>query len=175
MKKLTVALAASIAALTAAALAQGAGTKAVWTAALSSGQEVPPQAVKTPNAHGLFKATLTGTSLKWKLTFAKLSGPANAAHIHMAAKGKSGPIVVSLCGPCTSGQTGTATLTTAELTAFKEAPALRQRPHHQEPRGRNPRPTRRRLTTPDSRCRCSGARKRPHRHGRKRSGEPGYS
>jgi hypothetical protein len=40
---------------------------------------------------------------------AKLTGPANAAHIHIAAKGKSGAIVVPLCGPCTSGVTGTAT------------------------------------------------------------------
>lgn len=92
----------------------------MWTAALSSGQEVPKQVVKDPNAHGLFKGTLSGTMLKWKLTFAKLTGPATAAHIHMAAKGKPGPVVVPLCGPCTSGQTGTATLTATELAAFKK-------------------------------------------------------
>src|SRR5260370_29689717 len=85
----------------------------VWTAALTSGQEVPKQVVKTPAAHGLFKATLSGTTLKWKLTFAKLSGPATAAHIHKAAKGKPGNVVVPLCAPCTSGVTGTATITPA--------------------------------------------------------------
>jgi hypothetical protein len=98
-----------------------AGTRAtVWTAALSSGQEVPKQAVKDAPAHGLFKGTLSGTTLKWKLTFAKLTGPATAAHIHMAAKGKAGNILVPLCGPCTSGMTGTATITTAEMSAFKK-------------------------------------------------------
>src|SRR5579859_6302122 len=77
-----------------------AGTRVtVWTAALSSGQEVPKQVVKDTAAHGLFKGTLSGTKLKWKLTFSKLTGPANAAHIHMAAKGKSGAIVLPLCGP----------------------------------------------------------------------------
>jgi len=98
-----------------------AGTRmTVWTAALSYKQEVPKQVVKDTAAHGLFKGTLSGSKLKWKLTFAKLTGPATAAHIHMAAKGKSGAIVVPLCGPCTSGMTGTATLTATELSAFKK-------------------------------------------------------
>ena len=39
----------------------------------------------------------------WKLTFAKLSGAATAAHIHLGAKGKAGNVLVALCGPCTSG------------------------------------------------------------------------
>jgi CHRD domain-containing protein len=103
------------------AAASFAGTRAtVWTAALSSGQEVPKQVVKDAAAHGLFKGTLSGTTLKWKLTFAKLTGPATAAHIHMAAKGKSGNVLVPLCGPCTSGMTGTATITAAEMSAFKK-------------------------------------------------------
>jgi hypothetical protein len=109
----------AVCALVATAFALAAARKTVWTAALSSGQEVPKQVVKNPAAHGLFKATLSGTTLKWKLTFAKLTGPATAAHIHMAAKGKAGNVLVPLCGPCTSGMTGTATVTTAEMTAFK--------------------------------------------------------
>ncbi len=60
-----------------------------------------------------------GTKLKWKLTFARLTGPATA-HIHMAAKGKAGAVVVPLCGPCTSGVTGTATITPALLAAFNK-------------------------------------------------------
>lgn len=95
----------------------------VWTAALTSGKEVPAQVVKNPNAHGLFKGTLEGGTLHWTLTFAKLTGPAVAAHIHMAATGKSGPVVVTLCAVaahCTSGVTGTATITPALKTAFKE-------------------------------------------------------
>ena len=121
MKKLvTVIAAGAVCTLVLAALSLAAAQKTVWTAALTSGQEVPKQVVKTPAAHGLFKATLSGTTLKWKLTFAKLSGPATAAHLHKAAKGKAGNVVVPLCSPCTSGVTGTATLTPALLSAFKK-------------------------------------------------------
>jgi hypothetical protein len=103
-----------------AALSFGAARTTVWTAALSSGQEVPKQVVRDTAAHGLFKGTLSGKTLKWKLTFAKLTGPALQAHIHMAPKGKPGDVVVPLCAPCTSGMTGTSTITSAELTAFKK-------------------------------------------------------
>jgi hypothetical protein len=117
---LAVIAAGAAAALAVAAISLAAARTTTWTAALSSGQEVPAQVVRDTAAHGLFKATLSGTTLKWKLTFAKLTGPATAAHIHMAAKGKSGAVVVPLCGPCTNGQTGTATATTAVLNAFKK-------------------------------------------------------
>ena len=119
MRKLVALFAAgAISALALAALSFGAARATVWTAALSSGQEVPKQVVKTPAAHGLFKGTLTGHTLKWRLTFAKLSGSAMQAHIHKGAKGVSGPVVVSLCTPCKNGQTGTATITTALMRAF---------------------------------------------------------
>ena len=113
-------VAGAVCALAVTALSFAAARATVWTAALSSGQEVPAQVVKNTAGHGLFKATLSGKTLKWKLTYAKLTGPAIAAHIHMAAKGKSGNVVVPLCAPCTSGMTGTATMTATELTAFKK-------------------------------------------------------
>jgi hypothetical protein len=119
LKKL-VALIAVVAVAVSAAAALAASHATVWTAALSSGQEIPKQVVKDAAAHGQFKGTLTGSTLKWKLTFAKLTGPATAAHIHMAAKGKSGNVVVPLCGPCKSGMSGSATLTAALKTAFKK-------------------------------------------------------
>ena len=109
-----------VSALVLAAVSVASTRMTVWTAALSSGQEVPKQVVKDAAAHGLFKGTLSGNKLKWKLTFSKLTGPANAAHIHMAAKGQSGSIVVPLCGPCTSGVTGTATITPTLMSEFKK-------------------------------------------------------
>jgi hypothetical protein len=69
-----------------------AATKStIWTAGLSSGQEVPKQVVKMAAAHGQFKGTLTGKKLKCKLTFSGLTGPAMAAHIHLGAKGNGAP------------------------------------------------------------------------------------
>jgi hypothetical protein len=124
MKKLSSLLAAvAVCALALAALSGAAVKATTWTAPLSSGQEVPKQVVKMAAAHGLFKGTLSGTKLKWTLTYAKLTGPATAAHIHMGAKGKSGNVLVPLCGAspvCKSGLKGTATLNAAELAAFKK-------------------------------------------------------
>ena len=73
-----------------------------FSAALNIGQEVPhPKGTKV-GASGRYNATLTGTTLTWTLTFAHLSGPATAAHIHMGLRGKAGAVLVPLCGPCTS-------------------------------------------------------------------------
>ena len=121
VRKLFVVIAAgAVCALGLTALSVAATRTTVWTAALSSGQEVPAQVVKNTAAHGLFKGTLGGSKLKWTLTFAKLTGAATAAHIHMAAKGVSGNVVVPLCGPCKSGVTGTATISPALMSAFKK-------------------------------------------------------
>ena len=123
MRRLTSLLVAGALSALALAALSGAATKTTtWTAALSSGQEIPKQVVKDANAHGLFKATLSGTTLKWKLTYAGLTGRAMAAHIHMGAKGKAGNVLVPLCGGapvCKSGLTGSATVTAAMKTAFK--------------------------------------------------------
>jgi hypothetical protein len=98
-------------AVTAVSLAASRGTG--WSAKLTAAQEVPKQTVANAAANGAFHATLTGHKLKWTLTFSKLTGPATAAHIHLGAMGKSGNVVVPLCGPCKSPVTGTATLTAA--------------------------------------------------------------
>lgn len=62
MRKL-VALIAVVAVAASAAAALAATHATVWTAALSSGQEVPKQVVKDAAAHGQFKGTLTGSKL----------------------------------------------------------------------------------------------------------------
>jgi CHRD domain len=98
------------------ALAAGAATH--LKATLNAGQEVPKQAVKAPGGSGTFTATLTGKKLVWRLVFRKLSGPAVAAHIHLGRPGKAGNVAVPLCGPCKSGASGKATLTSAQLKAI---------------------------------------------------------
>lgn len=119
MRKL-VALIAVVAVAVSAAAALAASHATVWTATLSYAQEVPKQVVKNTAAHGQFTGTLTGSKLTWKLTFAKLTGPATAAHIHLGAMGKSGNVVVPLCGPCKSPVSGTAMLTAALKADFKK-------------------------------------------------------
>ena len=68
------------------------------------------------SASGKFTATVSGTTLTWKLTFGRLSGSATAAHIHSGVKGKAGPVLIPLCGPCTSPASGTATVTASQVT-----------------------------------------------------------
>jgi hypothetical protein len=86
-------------------------------ASLNARQEVPKQAVKAPAATGSFTGTLTGRKLTWSLTFRGLTGRALAAHIHLGRPGKAGPVAVPLCGPCTPGAKGKATLTAAQVKA----------------------------------------------------------
>jgi hypothetical protein len=91
-----------------------------WTAALTPGQEVPKQVVKTPGAKGLFKGTVTGRTLRWTLTFSNLSGKATAAHIHLGARSVAGQVVIALCGPCKSGVTGVSPVTPTVRAAFNQ-------------------------------------------------------
>jgi hypothetical protein len=92
-------------------------------AAMTAAYETPTPKGDVSAARGTFTATLTksgtGGTLAWKLEFSNLSGNAIAAHIHVAARGVSGPVRVPLCAPCTSGATGTATIDAAVLEAIE--------------------------------------------------------
>jgi hypothetical protein len=119
-------IAAALVAVTATGLAltglAGASTqKDTYTlrAALTVGAEVPKPTGVPATAKGLF----TGKSVElandkarvtWKLTFSHLSGNAIAAHIHLGRPGKAGAVLVALCGPCRTGQTGKAVITHAQ-------------------------------------------------------------
>jgi hypothetical protein len=106
--------------LAAASIATGttAAPPLTFKAALSAAQVTPhPKGTKT-GASGTFKATLTGTRLKWTLTFTKLTGPAIAAHIHLGARGKNGMALVALCAPCKSPVSGTANSVTDDEAAL---------------------------------------------------------
>ena len=86
----------------------GTGLKA----ALNVAQEVPRPKGAGSQARGAFVGTVvrkgTGGTVAWRLTFKGLTGKAMAAHVHLAAKGKPGPVALPLCGPCRSGARGSA-------------------------------------------------------------------
>ena len=80
-----------------------------FRATLGTGAEVPrPNA--PAGAAGVFTAKVTEkqgrATIRWTLTFRRLSGAAVAAHIHRGRPGVAGPVVVALCGPCRNGQNG---------------------------------------------------------------------
>ena len=92
--------------------------------AMNAAQEVPSPTGDVSNARGTFSATVTksdtgGASVAWELSFSGLTGNAVAAHIHTGATGSPGPVVLALCGPCTSPLSGTGNLTEAALDALE--------------------------------------------------------
>jgi hypothetical protein len=97
----------------AVALAKPSMSSMSFKANLDTRQEVPKESGASIRASGSFSATLSGTKLTWKLSFDHLTGAATAAHIHSGAKGKAGPVIVALCGPCKSPASGTARITAA--------------------------------------------------------------
>jgi hypothetical protein len=107
-------------ALAAVSLAQAKTPRPVkFSAALNVGQERPHPTGAKLGAAGRFTATLNGTTLTWRLTFSHLSGPATAAHIHMGARGVSGPVLIPLCGSCTSPVTGATPVTAGQIADLK--------------------------------------------------------
>jgi len=94
---------------------------------LNAAQEVPSPTGAVSNARGTFSATVTksdtGASVSWQMSFDGLTGNAIAAHIHTGAVGTPGPVVLALCGPCTSPASGTGALTQAALDALQAGTA----------------------------------------------------
>jgi hypothetical protein len=122
MKKLLVLAPLAVAALVVVTSLASAmkPTTVKFSAALNIGQEVPHPKGVAAGASGHFSATLTGTTLKWTLSYSHLSGPAMAAHIHGPAKrGQSANVLIPLCPPCKSPLSGTATATATEITEMK--------------------------------------------------------
>jgi hypothetical protein len=126
VKKLLAVIGAAGLVLLAVTGAAGARSQAVRiqiVAAMAAGDETPTPKGDVGSARGSFTATLTksdtGAVLNWQLSFSNLTGDAVAAHIHLADRGKAGPVVVPLCAPCTSGATGTANINATVLDAIQ--------------------------------------------------------
>ena len=99
------------------------GVNAPLRTALSARREVPKPKGNVRRASGLFVATVvkegTTGSVTWRLTFARLTGRAVAAHIHVGRAGRAGPVAVALCGPCRSGARGTVAVNASTLAAIE--------------------------------------------------------
>ena len=125
MKKLgSTILAGAVVSLVVVALAPAAAREGLYkvSAALTSRADVPaPKGAAGARGTftGTYKENSTGAVLNWKLTFSGLTGKAAAAHIHTGKPGVAGPVIVPLCGPCHSGQTGTVKVTKATIAALE--------------------------------------------------------
>ena len=115
-------------ALSVAATASQKSASYQLTANLKARNEVPKPAGVSTSAVGLFTAKAVeqsggGAKITWRLTFSHLTGAATASHIHLGKVGASGPVAVSLCGPCKSGAKGTAMATAAQWKAIESGGA----------------------------------------------------
>ena len=114
-------------ALTAGASARPQATSIQIGTVMNAAQEVPTPTGDVSGARGAFTATVTksdtGASVAWQLSFSGLTGNAVAAHIHQAATGTAGTVVLALCGPCQSPMSGTGNLTQAALDALEAGDA----------------------------------------------------
>jgi hypothetical protein len=91
--------------------------------ALNAAQEVPAPTGDVAGARGAFTATVTrsgsGATMAWQLSYSGLTGPAGAAHVHLAPRGQAGGVAVPLCGPCQSPASGNANIDAAVLDALQ--------------------------------------------------------
>jgi hypothetical protein len=122
----TVALGA-IVALAVTALAFGGADKSYkLSARLKATREVlrpdAPAGAKGGFA-GIYVKNARGATLLWTLSFSGPSGSAAAAQIRKGTPGTAGAVVVPLCGPCTSGQAGSAILSNAVISALDSGDA----------------------------------------------------
>jgi hypothetical protein len=96
-------------------------------AALNAAQEVPTPTGDLAGARGAFAATVTrsgnGATMAWQLSYSGLTGPAGAAHVHLAPRGQAGGVAVPLCGPCQSPASGNANIDSAVLDALQSGGA----------------------------------------------------
>src|SRR3954453_10527655 len=96
------------------ALAGSAASAHTYRSSMTTGGETP-KPKGAAGAKGVFTATVTESgstrTIAWKLTFSGLSGKAMAAHIHKGKPRVAGAVIVPLCGPCKSGQTGKVKIT----------------------------------------------------------------
>jgi NitT/TauT family transport system substrate-binding protein len=77
-----------------------------------SGTLTPTAEVPRPRGAARSRATFSATlkqngELRWQLTINRLTQPATAAHLHLGAPGRSGPVRLTLCRPCRPRSSGT--------------------------------------------------------------------
>ena len=95
-------------------------TPSRYNANLDTRQEVPAPKGANLRSGGSFSGKLDGNVLTWTLKFHGLTGAATAAHIHLGAKGKPGPVIVPLCGPCKSPTNGKSKLNASTISSLAD-------------------------------------------------------
>ena len=81
---------------------------------MTVGQEIPHPSGTNPKEIGWFTATLTGQTLRWKLSLPKLTSTASGVYVQLGDRGERGPALLKLCGQCSTPVSGTTRLTATQ-------------------------------------------------------------
>jgi hypothetical protein len=95
----------------------GAASTTTLKATLSGTTEIPKG---DPDGSGTATIKITGTKVCYTFTYSKIGTP-NAAHIHEAAKGKAGPVVVPFFNKA-HAKTGCVTTKSSEAKSLAKNP-----------------------------------------------------
>jgi len=103
MRKLLAVLLAICAVVAVPALAASSKYKATL-----NGKSEAPQKTNSPaTGSATFTIAANGKSISYTLKASKLTGPAQAAHIHFGKVGKAGPVIIAICAkPCSLPKSG---------------------------------------------------------------------
>src|SRR3954463_13064607 len=117
MRKLLAVVVAICAVVAVPALA--ASSSSSFKASMNGKSETPKSNSKATGS-ATFKIAANGKAIRYTLKAPKLSGPAQAAHIHFGKAGTAGPVIIAICAkPCSLPKSG-------KLTAkqFAKAPGV---------------------------------------------------
>jgi hypothetical protein len=95
---------------------------------MTPGQEIPRPKGTNSQTKGGFTVTVTrsgrSTEARWRFSWFSLTGRPTAAHLHVGARGKQGPVIVFLCGtakvPCRKDRGGVTKLSFAQAQALEK-------------------------------------------------------
>ena len=74
----------------------GGGSDFQFRAKLDADSEIPPTA-SDGKGEAEFSVSRSGRSIRYQISAEKLTGRARGIHIHLGAKGQSGPVVITIC------------------------------------------------------------------------------
>jgi CHRD domain len=129
-RKLAIAVVVAGVLLATAAVALAAGGATKLTANMNARQVVPTEPRgNVAHATGKFVGAVSRNgsrwSLSWRITYSKLDHPSIViADIHRGSSGKFGPVLVRLCGPCTSGAHGVKRVQASDIPLIRSGRAF---------------------------------------------------
>jgi hypothetical protein len=135
MNRKTLTLALTLTAVAAAAGGAHAQNTNHLAASLNLAQAIPRPTHVSGTATGSFKATLSGHTLTWRLSYSGISQRVTATYLDYGTKTETGAVLLAICAPCNSPAHGTTKVTPAEIKDIQAGRTYLNLETFQHPRG----------------------------------------